>query len=244
MTGPREEGKEEERRSRGGGEGGAPQQRTRRSAAAEDEEERRSSGRGGARRRRGRSAVAVEVEEEKRRSFGGGEGQQQRRSGGKRRSRGEKEEERGSRGGRGVSHLGTRRISAVVSEEKERIGGGGGGGGGEFMEVTDEDGFLSRSLVTKAKNTSVKERIWIRRVVSEIVFFDFASDTGALFHVEHVSLEFGQQEVIDEMRSFVMNGAQRCELHNRAVCRWVGWERSCVQFYCCHFGQEQLSTQL
>ena len=25
-------------------------------------------------------------------------------------------------------------------------------------------------------------------------------------------------------RIFVMNGAQRCEMHNRAVCRWVGWE--------------------
>ena len=29
---------------------------------------------------------------------------------------------------------------------------------------------------------------------------------------------------------FVMNGAQRCELHNRAVCRWVEWELSSVQF--------------
>ena len=27
----------------------------------------------------------------------------------------------------------------------------------------------------------------------------------------------------------VMNGAQRCEMHNRAVCRWVEWERSSVQ---------------
>ena len=42
----------------------------------------------------------------------------------------------------------------------------------------------------------------------------------------------------------LMNGAQRCEMHNRAVCRWVGWEWSSVQFYCCHFGQEQLCTQL
>ena len=28
----------------------------------------------------------------------------------------------------------------------------------------------------------------------------------------------------------VVNGAQRCELHNRAVCRWVEWELSSVQF--------------
>ena len=37
---------------------------------------------------------------------------------------------------------------------------------GDFTRMV----FLSRSLVTKAKNTIVKERIWIRRVVSEIVF--------------------------------------------------------------------------
>ena len=46
-------------------------------------------------------------------------------------------------------------------------------------------------------------------------------------------------------RNIVMNGAQRCEMHNRAVCRWVGWEWSGVQSSCCcHFGQEQLCTQL
>ena len=28
----------------------------------------------------------------------------------------------------------------------------------------------------------------------------------------------------------VMNGAQRCEMHNRTVCRWVEWELSSVQF--------------
>ena len=33
-----------------------------------------------------------------------------------------------------------------------------------------------------------------------------------------------------EEHTFVMNGAQRCELHNRAVCRWVEWELSSVQF--------------
>ena len=30
--------------------------------------------------------------------------------------------------------------------------------------------------------------------------------------------------------TFGNNGAQRCEMHNRAVCRWVGWEWSSVQF--------------
>ena len=33
------------------------------------------------------------------------------------------------------------------------------------VEVTDEDGFLSRSKMIKAKNTILKERIWIMRVV-------------------------------------------------------------------------------
>ena len=33
------------------------------------------------------------------------------------------------------------------------------------VKVTDEDGFL-----VKAKNTIMKERIWINRVTSEIVF--------------------------------------------------------------------------
>ena len=35
--------------------------------------------------------------------------------------------------------------------------------------VTDED-FLSCSMMIKAKNTITKERIWINRVASEIVF--------------------------------------------------------------------------
>ena len=38
------------------------------------------------------------------------------------------------------------------------------------VNVTDEDGFLSRSMMIKAKNTLMKERIWINRVASEIVF--------------------------------------------------------------------------
>ena len=41
---------------------------------------------------------------------------------------------------------------------------------GNDVKVTDEDGFLSRSMMIKAKNTIMKERIWINRVASESVF--------------------------------------------------------------------------
>ena len=41
---------------------------------------------------------------------------------------------------------------------------------GNDIKVTDEDGSLSRSMMIKAKNTIMKERIWINRVASEIVF--------------------------------------------------------------------------
>ena len=37
-------------------------------------------------------------------------------------------------------------------------------------KVTDEDGLLSRSMMIKANNTIMKERIWINRVASKIVF--------------------------------------------------------------------------
>ena len=35
---------------------------------------------------------------------------------------------------------------------------------GNDVKVTDEDGFLSRSMMIKAKNMIMKERIWINRV--------------------------------------------------------------------------------
>ena len=38
------------------------------------------------------------------------------------------------------------------------------------VKVTDEDGLLSRSMMIKASNTIMKERIWINRVASKIVF--------------------------------------------------------------------------
>ena len=45
----------------------------------------------------------------------------------------------------------------------------------KFMDVTsvkvsDKDGFLSRSMMIKARNTVMKERIRINRVANEIVF--------------------------------------------------------------------------
>ena len=41
------------------------------------------------------------------------------------------------------------------------------------VKVTDEDGFLSRSMMIKAKKTLMVERIWIMRVASETKFQPF-----------------------------------------------------------------------
>ena len=46
--------------------------------------------------------------------------------------------------------------------------------------------FLSRSMMIKAKNALMKERIWIDRVASEIVFQALHPDTGAPLHNECV----------------------------------------------------------
>ena len=78
------------------------------------------------------------------------------------------------------------------------------------MNVTDEDSTLSSSMMTKAKNTLVKERLWINRVASEIVFQSLHPNTGAPLHEERVTgvreeanlhLEFYLQGVTDGMRS-------------------------------------------
>ena len=37
-------------------------------------------------------------------------------------------------------------------------------------KVTDEDGFLSNSMMIKAKNTLMKERIWINRGLASLCF--------------------------------------------------------------------------
>ena len=42
------------------------------------------------------------------------------------------------------------------------------------MKVTDENGFLSRRMMIKTKNIIMEERIWINRVISEIMFSIFA----------------------------------------------------------------------
>ena len=47
------------------------------------------------------------------------------------------------------------------------------------VNVSDEDGYLSRSMTINANNKIVKERIWINRVASEIVFQLLHPDTGA-----------------------------------------------------------------
>ena len=51
------------------------------------------------------------------------------------------------------------------------------------VKVTDEDGFLSRSMMIKAKK-HLQERIWINRVISEIMFS--VSDT-VLLHDERIT---------------------------------------------------------
>ena len=43
----------------------------------------------------------------------------------------------------------------------------------------DEDGTLSSSMMTKAKNTLVKERLGTSRMASEIVFQFLHPETGA-----------------------------------------------------------------
>jgi hypothetical protein len=85
----------------------------------------------------------------------------------------------------------------------------------KFMDVSDvivsdADGYLSRSMTIKANNKIMKERIWINRVASEIVFQPLHPDTGAPLHEERViavreepnlHLEFYQRDVTDGMRS-------------------------------------------
>merc|ERR1711916_348573 len=57
------------------------------------------------------------------------------------------------------------------------------------VKVSDEDGYLSRSMTIKANNKIVKERIWINRVASEIVFQPLHPDTGAPLHEERLQCE-------------------------------------------------------
>ena len=54
-------------------------------------------------------------------------------------------------------------------------------------KVTDEDGVLSCSMMIKAKNIIMKERIWINRVISEIMFSALHPDSGTPSHDECVN---------------------------------------------------------
>ena len=46
--------------------------------------------------------------------------------------------------------------------------------------------FVSRSMMIKAKNIIMKERIWINRVISKIMKKPLESDTDAQFHDERI----------------------------------------------------------
>ena len=50
------------------------------------------------------------------------------------------------------------------------------------VKVTDKKVLLASNMMIETKNTSMKERIWINRVASEIVFQSLYPDTGALLH--------------------------------------------------------------
>ena len=56
------------------------------------------------------------------------------------------------------------------------------------VKMTDEDGFLAGSVMTNAKNTIGKERIWINRVASEILFLFLYIRTLALSYTMSASL--------------------------------------------------------
>ena len=57
---------------------------------------------------------------------------------------------------------------------------------GNYVKVTDEDSFLSRSMMIKAKNIIMQERIWISRVIEKTMKQPLDTDTDAQFHDERV----------------------------------------------------------
>jgi hypothetical protein len=85
----------------------------------------------------------------------------------------------------------------------------------KFMDVTsvtvsDEDGFLLRSMTLRSNNKTVRERIRIDRVASEIVYQPLQPDSGVPMDEERViavrsdpnlHLEYFQRFVTDGMRS-------------------------------------------
>ena len=45
------------------------------------------------------------------------------------------------------------------------------------VKVTDEDGFLSRSMMIKTKNIIITERIWINRIAQRDHVFSICTQT-------------------------------------------------------------------
>ena len=50
------------------------------------------------------------------------------------------------------------------------------------VKVTDEDVLIASNMMINAKNTLMKERIWINRVASETVFQPLHPVSGSLLH--------------------------------------------------------------
>ena len=55
------------------------------------------------------------------------------------------------------------------------------------VKVSEDDTFLSHSMAVRAINTTMKERIWMNRVASEIVFQALHPGTGNQLHDERVT---------------------------------------------------------
>ena len=76
------------------------------------------------------------------------------------------------------------------------------------VKVTDEDGFLSCSMMINAMNTSMKERLLTDRVAGQFVFQPLPLDRPArsslslciLTLAPNLHLEFYRRTVIDEMQ--------------------------------------------
>ena len=77
------------------------------------------------------------------------------------------------------------------------------------MQVLDEEGFLSRSRMIKAKNIIMTERIWINAVPSEITLQPLDPDTDAQLHKRVITVreepnlhvESHQRDVTNVQRS-------------------------------------------
>ena len=63
------------------------------------------------------------------------------------------------------------------------------------VEVVDEDSFLAGSMTIKAKNTILKERIWINCVASELCFCLCIRTLALLLHDERVLASVSTSEI-------------------------------------------------